>query len=150
MLPQRGRSKDITGISLIKIGTFVRAWTRTPQPSMPQNEISELVEHFRLDAHYQDHELVISYPDRRRRNVKRVEKWTRKDSVGQGTFGLIWLFQKFGENTGEVRAVKQIRKGMSCRQTLRSDCAHELYAMSKLTRASPLVIFFGLSRLIFH
>ncbi|KAF7504791.1 hypothetical protein GJ744_001724 [Endocarpon pusillum] len=104
------------------------------QPSVPQNDISELVEHFRLDAHYRAHELLISYPDRHRRNVMMVDKWTRNDAVGQGTFGIVWLYQESGKDTGKVRAVKQIRKGMSGRQTFRSDCAHELYAMSKLTR----------------
>ncbi|KIX03991.1 uncharacterized protein Z518_07544 [Rhinocladiella mackenziei CBS 650.93] len=104
------------------------------QPAKSSNAISELVEHFRLDAQCHDDHTLVSLPVRGRRGEKRQEKWTRIKALGQGSFGIVWLEQKVGEDTKEVRAIKEIRKGMGHRLSFNIDYARELYAMARLTR----------------
>jgi hypothetical protein len=116
-----------------------------PQRDTPSSAISELVEHFRLDAQRHDDHTLISFPVRSRRNEKRQEKWVRKGALGQGSFGIVWLEQKIGEDTKDVRAVKEIRKGMGRRLAFNIDYARELYAMAKLTRVSSLTMTGGSS-----
>jgi hypothetical protein len=105
----------------------------------PRKEVADLVDHFRLETQ-RDEDITcirVLYPDRRRRNAKVQEEWRRKDPLGQGSFGLVWLYQKLGPNK-DVRAVKEIRKGLNYQRAFNIEYARELYAMAKLTRASLL------------
>jgi hypothetical protein len=106
------------------------------QPGKRSNAISELVEHFRLDAQCRDDHTLVSLPVRGRRSEKRQEKWTKLKALGQGSFGIVWLERKVGEDTKDVRAVKEIRKGMGHQLAFNISYARELYAMAKLTRVS--------------
>jgi hypothetical protein len=115
------------------------------QPGKQSNAISELVEHFRLDAQCHDDHTLVSLPVRGRRSEKRQEKWTRMKALGQGSFGIVWLEQKVGEDTKDVRAVKEIRKGMGHRLAFNIDYARELYAMARLTRVSTPTMTSGSS-----
>jgi hypothetical protein len=115
------------------------------QPSTPSNAISELVEHFRLDAQCHDGHTLISLPVRGRRGEKRQEKWTKLKPLGQGSYGIVWLEQKVGEDTTDVRAVKEIRKGMGHQLPFKVYYARELYAMARLTRVSTPALTRGSS-----
>lgn len=108
------------------------------QPGKPSNTISDLVEHFRLDAQCHDDHTLIYLPVRGRRCEKIQEKWTKLRPLGQGSFGIVWLEQKVGEDTRDVRAVKGIRKGMGHQLAFNIYYARELYAMARLTRVSTL------------
>jgi hypothetical protein len=79
------------------------------------------------------------------RGEKIQEKWTRLKALGQGSFGIVWLEEKVGEGTKDVRAVKEIRKGMGHRLAFNIDYAGELYAMARLTRVSPSTMTSGSS-----
>src|ERR1700742_28486 len=97
------------------------------QPGKPSNTISELVEHFRLDAQCHDDHTLVSRPVRGRRGEKRQEKWMRLKALGQGSFGIVWLEQRNSEGTKDVRAVKEIRKGMGRQVAFNIYYARELY-----------------------
>ena len=98
--------------------------------------ISDLIDHFRLDAEYHDDFTLIFSPVPGRRNMKREDKWFKKKALGQGSLGIVWLEESFCEGTRNLRAVKEVRKGFGHGAGFKTDYARELYAMAKLTKAS--------------
>ena len=97
---------------------------------------SDLIDHFRLDAEYHDDFTLIFSPVPGRRNAKREDKWSKKKALGQGSFGIVWLEENFCEGKQNLRAVKEVRKGLGHGAGFKIDYARELYAMAKLSRAS--------------
>jgi hypothetical protein len=97
---------------------------------------SDLIDHFRLDAEYNDDFTVIFSSVPGRRNAKREDMWFKKKALGQGSFGIVWLEESLSEGTQNLRAVKEVRKGLGHGAGFKIDYARELYAMARLSRAS--------------
>ena len=63
------------------------------------------------------------------RKLKTVKRWTRKEKLGEGTFGTVW---REVERDGSERAVKAVSKSLCLRKGV--DYKRELAAMAKLSR----------------
>lgn len=81
------------------------------------------------------HICHTSNPARRQRPQRVEEVWLRKQVLGKGTFGIVWLETcTSGPNLGELRAVKEIRKEAVARdKSLVLSCARELEAIAKFS-----------------
>jgi hypothetical protein len=61
------------------------------------------------DRQYTQHIYFVSKDEQRK--VKEEEQWKREQTLGSGTFGLVYLEKCVrGNGHGKVRAVKEIRK----------------------------------------
>ena len=95
----------------------------------------DLVDFFRLEADFRPgstrHTTFKSDRAHGKRKVKVVTIWSRKQHLGHGSYGRVWL--ETAED-GSERAVKEIAKEMCLREQI--DYKRELAAMAKLSRVS--------------
>ena len=100
---------------------------------------SDLLNHFKLDAKvFSDYTLHTSYRANRTRGLRKEkveDKWERQRSIGQGSFGEVWLEVKC-QGTGaatEERAVKIINKNRM--RTFNIDYRRELSALAIFSKS---------------
>ena len=93
----------------------------------------DLVDHFKLEADFADDYTLHTYhkSDRSQglRKIKVLKKWSRRESVGEGNFGTVWLEV---EEDGSERAVKAISRRLCARNSI--DYKKELAALAKLSK----------------
>jgi hypothetical protein len=99
--------------------------------------LSDLVLDSKLQAEaFDDHTLQTNYisnPSTRERRVRVEEKWQRTKKLGSGSHGVVWLEKCLsGPNSGQLRAVKELRKDASHESTL--DYRRELEAIAKFSQ----------------
>jgi hypothetical protein len=96
---------------------------------------SDFIEHFKLETQWhEDHTLHVSYRSERskgRQKLRVEERWYRKNKLGQGTFGSVWLETS---STGDDRAVKEIQRNHGVNAVI--DYNKELLAMAKFSKVS--------------
>lgn len=74
-------------------------------------KLSKLETQFDPDLQCVQHITYFSKNNRKRRNVRKEDKWKRKKRLGRGGFETVWLEQCiFGDKQGELRAVKEVPK----------------------------------------
>jgi hypothetical protein len=79
------------------------------------------------------HVIEASGRDRRHRRVRREQRWQRLETLGHGTFGIVWKEKLIaGESDVNERAVKMIRKTLG-KTTV--DYTRELEAIAKFSRS---------------
>ena len=116
--------------------------------------VSDLVKDSKLQTEfcqgYTQHVHYISGDTPRQRKVRKEERWERGRSLGNGTFGTVWLEKLITENSEEkskYRAIKEMRKGPS--RSKPTDYSRELEAIAKFShqkvRESSTFIFCFLS-----
>lgn len=100
---------------------------------------SDLLDHFKLDAEvFPEYTLHTSYRTNRTRGLRKEKvetRWNRQRSIGQGSFGEVWLEVKF-QGTGaatDKRAVKIINKIQM--RTLKIDYRREISALAKFSKS---------------
>ena len=103
--------------------------------------MSDLIEHFKLDAQIQaDHTVHTEYVSDPRRGMRKVrveEKWFRQRRIGDGDFGEVWLeVQRDRKQVVAERAVKSIQKRRM--EGLNIDYKRELLALAKLSRVGVM------------
>ena len=103
----------------------------------------DLVEHFKLASEFLPEVIQhTSYTfDRSKglRRVKVVKRWSRREVLGEGSFGTVWLEV---EDNGSKRAVKEISRRMCLKNTI--DYKKELATMANLSRHNDFFVeFFG-------
>ena len=77
------------------------------------------------------HTVTKSPRIRGEQEITTVEQWHRLKELGYGYFGTVWLEQ---EHSGELRAVKELRKQRQASQS--SHYLRELLALASFTRVS--------------
>lgn len=101
---------------------------------MDSSQCSDLIEHFRLAAVVTaECTTHIEYKTDRARGIRQEKiqkKWHRKQSIGQGAFGKVWLEIAREDDNIEKRAVKIIDK--SCMRGF--DYKKELLALAKFSK----------------
>jgi len=107
---------------------------------MASTSVSDLVDHFRLDAQVQADctlEIIRMVHPRGRRTIRSEKRWIKQNELGYGTFGEVWLEKN---QKGETRAIKGVRK----RKNTGIDYYKELLAMAKLSKHVQLFVeFYG-------
>jgi hypothetical protein len=98
---------------------------------MASASISDLVDHFKLEAEFR-HDCTVEITrslsrSRGRKMVKVERKWVKKNDLGRGTFGDVWLEKN---QLGGIRAVKGVKKNLNNG----IDYHKELLAMAKLSK----------------
>ncbi len=74
---------------------------------------------------------LVSNPETGQRRIRERERWQRLKELGRGSFGVVWLEEcTEGPSTGDVRAVKEIRKGTATA----SNYSRELEAIAKFSQ----------------
>lgn len=99
--------------------------------------LPELVRDSRLQAVINDSEnLTVHTRPFVRRNVSRHETWSRKQILGHGGYGIVWLEQKIKEDDSpaELRAVKGIRIPDSHWKLEGGQYVRELEALAKFSQ----------------
>jgi hypothetical protein len=100
---------------------------------MASATISDLIEHFKLETEFhQEHTVEITHAlqhDRGRQRVKTETIWTRRENLGSGAFGTVWLEKN---QSGATRAVKKVSKTPFDRIGI--DYHVELLALAKLSK----------------
>ncbi len=99
--------------------------------------LSDLLLDSKLQAEaFHDHTLqtnFVSNPSTRERRVRVDEKWQRTKKLGSGSYGVVWLEKCLsGPSSGQLRAVKELRKEVSHGCTL--DYRQELEAIAKFSQ----------------
>jgi hypothetical protein len=112
---------------------------RSSTSARNREALSDLVLDSRLEvAIFADHTVQTEYRSARL-DDKVEETWTRTKELGSGSYGVVWLEKCMsGPNSGDLRAVKQIRKseaGLS-----HNNYHRELEAIAKFSqrRVRPL------------
>lgn len=94
---------------------------------------SDFIEHFKLETQWhEDHTLHVSYRSVRSRGHQKLrieDRWYRKQKLGQGAFGTVWLETN---SDGADRAVKEIGRDHGFSSLV--DYKRELLAMAKLSK----------------
>lgn len=100
---------------------------------------SDLLDHFKLDAEvFPEYTLHTSYRANRTRGLRKEKveaRWDRQRSIGQGSFGEVWLEVKF-QGTGaatDERAVKIINKSQM--STFKIDYRREISALATFSKS---------------
>ncbi|OIW31909.1 kinase-like protein, partial [Coniochaeta ligniaria NRRL 30616] len=99
--------------------------------------LPELVRDSRLPAAIDHSEnLTVHTRPFGRRNISRHETWSRKQILGSGGYGVVWLEQKVKEDDSpvELRAVKGIRVPASQRKLDDAQYVRELEALAKFSQ----------------
>ncbi|KAK3373757.1 kinase-like domain-containing protein [Lasiosphaeria ovina] len=83
-----------------------------------EENLPELVRDWKLETTFRNNQTVhtrfITNPTKEQWRSRIEEIWQRKQQLGCGGFGVVWLEECMsGSGTGQVRAVKQLRKAMS-------------------------------------
>jgi hypothetical protein len=98
---------------------------------MASATVSDLIDHFKLETEFrQDCTIEITrifQHDYGQRMIKAEKKWTKKQDLGYGTFGDVWLERS---DSGGTRAVKSVKKN----RNTSVDYHKELLAMAKLSK----------------
>lgn len=102
---------------------------------------SDLVRDSKLPTQFRGditrHVIETSGRDRRHRKIKRDQRWQRLETLGQGTFGIVWKEKLVsGDSDVNERAVKMIRKSLG-KKTV--DYRRELEAIAKFSRSNVSV-----------
>lgn len=104
------------------------------------DQLPELVRDSRLSATIDpEKNLTIHARPFARRASSRLETWLRKQLLGHGGYGVVWLEQKVGDDSGqphELRAVKSIRipKNQTISQLHGGRYVRELEALAKFSQ----------------
>jgi hypothetical protein len=97
--------------------------------------ISDLVRDSKIDTEflgsYIQHVFHEAGQSADKRLVRREERWVRQGYLGQGAYGTVYLEQRDGQGTTEVRAVKEVKKCIVVGQEL--DYFRELEAIMKFS-----------------
>ncbi|CAH0043640.1 unnamed protein product [Clonostachys solani] len=116
-------------------------------PSRLRN--NDLVQDSKLDTVLIDHDgnsvqhtLYKSSHRARRRPRKIEETWKRREKIGSGTFGKVWLQECIdGENIGRFRAVKEITKRKCEDGSVPIEYNRELEAIAKFSQSKYVHCF---------
>ncbi len=97
--------------------------------------ISDLIVDSELEVEcFKDYSIQITFvsnPATGQRRIRERERWQRSKERGSGSFGVVWLEKcTEGPSTGDIRAVKEIRKGTA---TV-SNYSRELEAIAKFSQ----------------
>ncbi|KAF2806858.1 kinase-like protein [Mytilinidion resinicola] len=84
----------------------------------------------RFSSKYTQHVYYVSGETPRQRKVRREERWERRESLGSGSFGTVWL-EKLTAEHARYRAVKEIRKIQRGSNTI--SYGRELEAIAKFS-----------------
>ncbi|VUC21224.1 unnamed protein product [Clonostachys rosea] len=88
------------------------------------------------------HTRYISSNGTRRRPRKIQETWKRREKIGSGTFGKVWLHERVdGENMGRFRAVKEIAKQKRDDGSVPIEYNRELEAIAKFSQSKYVHCF---------
>ena len=106
--------------------------------------VSKLETEFSLNPEYTQHVQYVSGTTLRQRRVRKEERWKREKTLGNGSFGIVWLERCVqGDGEGKVRAVKKVQKLDS------SDYHRELEAIALFSH-SKASIMLSFSRSFFR
>jgi hypothetical protein len=102
--------------------------------------VSDLVRDSKLETafyeNYTQHVYCVSGADPRQRKIRKEERWERREYLGTGTFGTVWLEKLVTDGSEEkYRAIKEIRKEMrkGMQQSGVIDYSRELEAIAKFS-----------------
>lgn len=104
--------------------------------------MSDLVKDARLatktDSEYTIHTFLesTSVEGRRARRREREEFWERKQHLGIGICGTVWLEKRVANGDSKLRAVKEIRKVAPGSRTM--DVSRELEAITRFSQQRVL------------
>ncbi|KAI9773342.1 MAG: hypothetical protein M1840_007557 [Geoglossum simile] len=98
--------------------------------------VSDLIRDSKLETtfygNYTQHVYNVSGANPRQRIMRIEECWERRENLGSGAFGTVWLEKLITDNSKEkYRAIKGIKKGMH--QSGAIDFSHELEAIAKFS-----------------
>ncbi|CAH0050694.1 unnamed protein product [Clonostachys solani] len=114
----------------------------SPSLSLPSRNrpVSDLVRDSKLIAFQTDdasivrHIVYTSNPHMRQRRMKTEEAWKRREKLGTGAFGQVYLEELLnGSETGKLRAVKEIAKTPPQDPRKEIDYTRELEAIAKFS-----------------
>lgn len=98
--------------------------------------LPDLVRDSKLVTRHDSGHVVHSYTEtsHNRRRIIRQEAWKWERDLGHGSFGQVWLEQCVsGNSTGQMRAVKMVRKQANSANAI--DFNRELEAVAKFSHA---------------
>lgn len=109
--------------------------------SVRSQQSSDLVRDSKLETYFLNEEVQhISYVSNlrtRQRRVKKETRWRRRENLGAGAYGCVWLeecYEGEKDEVGAVRAVKEISRVIDGRPQL--DYERELEAIAKFSHAN--------------
>ena len=98
----------------------------------------DLVDHFKLEVEqlpeYTQHTHYKSDSSHGLRKLEIVKRWRKKQDIGEGAFGIVWLEV---EEDGSERAVKAISRRLCSYNKI--DYKKELAAMAKLSKVTSSI-----------
>ncbi|CAH0021318.1 unnamed protein product [Clonostachys rhizophaga] len=118
--------------------------SQSPSPSLglpsKNRSVSDLVRDSKLIAFQTDdtsivrHIVYTSNPHMRQRRMKKEEAWKRREKLGTGAFGQVYLEELLsGSEAGKLRAVKEIAKTPPQDPRKEIDYTRELEAIAKFS-----------------
>jgi hypothetical protein len=103
-----------------------------------EETLSDLVRDWKLESIVDNNCTIqtrhISNPATGQWRSRVEERWQRKKELGSGTFGIVWLEEcTSGPSNGQVRAVKELRKGTTPSSMSPTNFSRELEAIFKFS-----------------
>lgn len=96
---------------------------------------SDLVRDSKIETEFSDscfrHVFYDTGESAKQRRVRREERWVRRNFVGRGAYGSVYLEQCVTGTSKKIRAVKEVKKSVVAGQEL--DYVRELEAVAKFS-----------------
>uniref|UniRef100_A0A8H7N300 mitogen-activated protein kinase n=1 Tax=Bionectria ochroleuca TaxID=29856 RepID=A0A8H7N300_BIOOC len=139
-----GEPPGLTPQRIPAVNPPLESQTQSPSPSLglpsKNRSVSDLVRDSKLIAFQTDdtsivrHIVYTSNPHMRQRRMKTEEAWKRREKLGTGAFGQVYLEELLsGSEAGKLRAVKEIAKTPPQDPRKEIDYTRELEAIAKFS-----------------
>ncbi|KAI1861560.1 hypothetical protein JX265_009527 [Neoarthrinium moseri] len=97
--------------------------------------LSDLVRDSKIETEFLDsciqHVFYETGPSARERRVRKEERWVRREFIGRGAYGSVYLEQSKVDSSYKLRAVKEIKKSVAPGEEV--DYIRELEAVAKFS-----------------
>ncbi|VUC33953.1 unnamed protein product, partial [Clonostachys rosea] len=145
---QLGEPPDIKPLRIVKPPRESPSPSPNPVPPPRNKPVSDLVRDSKLIAFQTDdasvvrHIVYTSNPHIRQRRMKTEEAWKRRERLGTGAFGQVFLEELLnGSEAGKLRAVKEIAKTPPRDPRKEIDYTRELEAIAKFSHPNYVHCF---------